>query len=242
MARVTAAPPAAMRVILCLRFDHGAAFDEVMRFKRQMIDSAEVLHAIESDGDFDFIVELEVSDFGELQSVLSRLGSAYDRLVHSHKASVVCRRHVPLASHAERWLWVTCGDQRRRIDIDRVDRIVAEGDYVRLHCGPDSFLLHATMNAIEGSLASHQFVRIHRSAILRRSLVERLVHRDHYWVACLVDGSEYRISRSHLADTLAAFNNDWTTALVDSASRSTLGRPLKAMRLNHVAPATPRLQ
>lgn len=235
MTHVTAAPPDAIRVILCLKFDHRAAFDEVMRFKRRIIEHAHVLHSIEAEGDFDFLVEAEVHDLSEYQALVDRWAEGFARLVERHDVSFVCRRHLRDEHRGARWLWVPCPDGRRRIEAGHIDRILAEGDYVRLYCGDRNYLLHATMNAIEQALDPHRFVRLHRSAIVRRDLVERLAHRDHHWTACLSDGGEVRISRSHLAQAFEAFRNDWAMDEVDLPNDETNGRRARPTGVNQAA-------
>ena len=47
-----------------------------------------------------------------------------------------------------------------------VDWIEAFQNYVRLHAGGATYLLHVPMNTIEGVLDSKHFLRIHRSHIV----------------------------------------------------------------------------
>lgn len=55
--------------------------------------------------------------------------------------------------------------------VNEVDWIEAASNYVRLHAGGRQFLLRETMTALESKLDPAEFVRIHRSTIVR---VERI--------------------------------------------------------------------
>jgi two-component system response regulator AlgR len=83
-----------------------------------------------------------------------------------------------------------------RIRAEDVDRIIAERDYMRIHVGKRSWLINHSLSKLEQELDPHQFVRLHRSAIVRRNFVIRLQHADAGWIACLADGSEQRVGRA----------------------------------------------
>lgn len=50
----------------------------------------------------------------------------------------------------------------RGVDLDAVQYIEAQGDYVRAHTDEDSFLLHTSLTAFEERWKAHDFFRIHR--------------------------------------------------------------------------------
>ena len=102
-----------------------------------------------------------------------------------------------------RWteeFWVPHRSEMIRISACAIDRIEAERDYMRLHVGSRSFLLHQTISALEQKLDPAQFIRLHRSTIVRRDFIAKL-HHDKLgtWYASLVDGADVRIGRSFLA-------------------------------------------
>lgn len=53
----------------------------------------------------------------------------------------------------------------------RIEWIEAQGDYVLLHVGKDSYLTRDTMQALENRLNPRKFLRIHRSAIVNLEFV-----------------------------------------------------------------------
>lgn len=100
--------------------------------------------------------------------------------------------------------WVPYRSEVIRIAAIDIERIEAERDYMRLHVGTRSFLLHATISELERQLDPALFVRLHRSTIVRRSAVARLVHDGlGSWSAMLADGTQVRIGRTYLASAKA---------------------------------------
>jgi len=94
--------------------------------------------------------------------------------------------------------WVPHRAEVVRIAASDVDRIEAERDYMRLHVGARSFLLHQTISELERRLDPQCFIRVHRSAIVRRDRIARLRHDGlGTYYACLVDGTELRVGRSY---------------------------------------------
>ena len=67
---------------------------------------------------------------------------------------------------------VRSGENTLFVPVNEVDWIEALQNYVRLHVGPETYLLHVPMNTIEGVLDSSHFLRIHRSHIVN---VRRIV-------------------------------------------------------------------
>ncbi|HEX8251858.1 MAG TPA: LytTR family DNA-binding domain-containing protein [Thermoanaerobaculia bacterium] len=57
----------------------------------------------------------------------------------------------------------------------KIDWILAERNYSRLHCGAASYLLRESLQSIEQSLDPATFIRVHRSAIVNLDRVRKLV-------------------------------------------------------------------
>jgi len=100
--------------------------------------------------------------------------------------------------------WVSEARGLVRLSAADVDRVSAERDYMRLHVGKRSWLINHTIGKLEAELDPEQFVRIHRSAIVRRDFVTGL-KRDEggRWHARLADGDEQKIGRLYLANAKA---------------------------------------
>jgi two-component system response regulator AlgR len=83
-----------------------------------------------------------------------------------------------------------------RIASRDVDRVSAERDYMRLHVGRRSWLIHHSMSALEEGLNPDMFVRLHRSAIVRRDFITGFTRNPSgRWIARLGDGTEQPVGR-----------------------------------------------
>ena len=83
-----------------------------------------------------------------------------------------------------------------RIASRDVDRVSAERDYMRLHVGRRSWLIHHSMNALEEGLDPELFVRLHRSAIVRKDFIAGFTRNPSgRWIARLGDGVEQPVGR-----------------------------------------------
>jgi two-component system LytT family response regulator len=63
----------------------------------------------------------------------------------------------------------------RVVPVDQIDYITASGPYAELHTGDRTHLIRETMQTLEERLDPRQFIRIHRSAIVRLPLVETML-------------------------------------------------------------------
>ena len=235
MTLVEAAPSDDMRVILCLKFDRRAASDAVSKFTRALTESPVVLHSVEATGSFDHMVELGLPDFVAYHAFLDQFAHEMRTLVERHEASFVCRRFMRVCDRDEA-IWVPCRDGRRRVACTTIDLVAAEGDYVRLHCGEQSWLLHDTMHHMRQLLDPHSFLTVHRSTIVNLGFISQLVHRRHYWVIVLANGTEQRIAKSHVAEVLAALRTDSSTPRGRPANEPPAAESL-APSMEHEMPA-----
>ncbi len=114
-------------------------------------------------------------------------------------AAAVGRTRPPEPSRYVEEFWVPDQNGLVRIAARDIDRVTAERDYMRLHVGRRSWLIYKTIASLEEELDPALFIRVHRSAILRRDMICGL-SRDGlgHWAARLPDGDEVRIGRSHL--------------------------------------------
>jgi two-component system LytT family response regulator len=69
---------------------------------------------------------------------------------------------------------VRSGENTFFVPVNEVDWIEAFQNYVRLHAGPATYLLHVPMNTIEGVLDANRFLRIHRSHIVNLRRIAQL--------------------------------------------------------------------
>lgn len=95
------------------------------------------------------------------------------------------------------------------LGVDEIDWIEAADNYVQIHAGRESHLLHATMNSLENKLDPRKFLRIHRSAIVNIERIKELhpmFHGEYQVIlkdgAQLTSGRGYRENLQKLLDNL----------------------------------------
>ncbi len=126
-----------------------------------------------------------------------RLERALER-VRAHLAGGGRGAARPASAHVEEF-WVPDHSGLVRIAASDIQRITAERDYMRLHVGARSWLIHRTIAKLEEDLDPALFLRVHRSVILRRDTIAGLYRDDAgHWTARLSDGAEQRIGRSYV--------------------------------------------
>jgi two-component system, LytTR family, response regulator AlgR len=143
---------------------------------------------------------VEAFDLDAVDYVLKPV--AADRLERAIARALARRAAASSDAPADRWqseFWVPHRSELLRIDVAEVRRIDAERDYVRLHVGTGSYLLLQTIAGLEARLDPEQFIRIHRSTILRRDMIRGLRHEGlGVWCVELEDGQDLRIGRTYL--------------------------------------------
>jgi two-component system LytT family response regulator len=72
----------------------------------------------------------------------------------------------------------------RVVPVAQIDFVTASGQYVELHVGTHRYIIRESMQHLEERLDPEHFVRVHRSAIVRLSLVDTLLRSE---------GSDYQV-------------------------------------------------
>jgi two-component system, LytTR family, response regulator len=93
---------------------------------------------------------------------------------------------------------VRSGERTIFVPVDEVDWIEAFQNYVRLHTGSATHLLHVPMNTIETVLDSAHFLRIHRSHIINVQRISQLWSIAHgQYVIELKSGQRLQSGRTY---------------------------------------------
>ncbi len=93
---------------------------------------------------------------------------------------------------------VRSGERTRFVPVDDVDRIEAFQNYVQLHIGETTHLLHVPMNTIEAVLDPERFLRIHRSHIVNVQRISQLWSLAHgQYVIELRSGQRLQSGRTY---------------------------------------------
>jgi two-component system LytT family response regulator len=95
-----------------------------------------------------------------------------------------------------RRIGVRNGSRITLVDVEAIDWIEADGDYVRIHAGPARHLVLQRLHALEDALEPGAFVRIHRSVLVSVSRIREL-HRESDGGGSIVlrDGVRLRVAR-----------------------------------------------
>ena len=103
---------------------------------------------------------------------------------------------------------VRSGERTIFVPVDEVDWIEAFQNYVRLHTGSVTHLLHVPMNTIDAVLDSARFLRIHRSHIINIQRIAQLWSIAHgQYVIELKSGQRLQSGRTYNEQIRRALTN-----------------------------------
>lgn len=190
-----------LQVILCVEFDRRAPPADVLALKLALVDSPNCIHSVEVTGSFDVIAEFSAPGIEWYKEWLAALAGLLTRAANRYETNFVFGRTIRPALD-QKAIWVRDNGGFRRLDTDLIDKVTAEGDYVRIHSQGETWMLHETMKSLLKRLAAGNFIRIHRSTIVRLDFVERVNREHRHWVAYLADGTAEQIANSHVHETL----------------------------------------
>ena len=95
------------------------------------------------------------------------------------------------------------------LETSEIDWIEAEGNYVSVHSAKKTHLLRETISSLEAQLDPKQFVRIHRSSIIRIDRIHELQPWFHGEYRIIMEnGKELTLSRNYRANFQGAVGNN----------------------------------
>lgn len=192
-------------IVLCLGFAKDGNAAQIAELKHALCTSPLVLRYLEASGAFDLVLEVAALDAASYYRWLVATTKPYGELIVREET---CFTDEPLSeSAAENVIWVPEIQGKIGLRCSAIDRIVAEGDYIRLHAEGRSWQVHATLHSYEELLAGHGFVRVHRSTLVRAGAVRRMARAGGHWFVELRDGNRERVARNRVAETKAALND-----------------------------------
>lgn len=132
---------------------------------------------------------------GDSHTLLARLHAllGVDAKIEAHDATAVIRR----ATRPLDRIVLKEANRVRLLPVEQISWIQAEGVYVKLHTRDGkAHLQRGLLGALDSALDEHQFVRIHRSAIVNIDMVEELQQDAHgEYVVVLRDRTHVRVGR-----------------------------------------------
>jgi len=111
---------------------------------------------------------IELREMGKLREQLLAV------LQHGSVDGTASRPAAESSGYLER-IAVEMRGKVRVVPVEQIDYITADGPYAELHTGDRTHIIRETMHTLEERLDPRQFVRVHRSAIVRLGLVETLL-------------------------------------------------------------------
>lgn len=105
---------------------------------------------------------------------------------------------LPMVS-PDSYLWVQDHEGSIRIRCRDIEYVRAERDYMRLCLQDHSYLVHEPLHVLQSRLPSGFFLRIHRSAVVRKDVVRDIRREKRRIYAILQDGTELPVGPSYVS-------------------------------------------
>jgi two-component system, LytTR family, response regulator len=163
--------------------------------------------------------ELRATDFVVKPVKADRLAGALDQARSDLEARRAGERLAFLQSRlaeleskalaaSDAGLWVQIGSEKRRLTLSEIRWLEAERDFVRVHMNGHAHLVSALLGDMEKALDGRAFLRVHRSAIVRKDKVRALLRgRFSAPVLELDDGHRLPVGRKYRDAVKSAFDS-----------------------------------
>lgn len=100
------------------------------------------------------------------------------------------------------YFWTKGNCVSQKITLNDIEWIEAARDYVTLHMqGGQTHFIRNTMTSFEKLLDKTLFQRVHRSAIVNVSQINKVSHKDGIFQIFLISGAKIRVGRVYKAET-----------------------------------------
>jgi len=128
-----------------------------------------------------------------LDRVRERLGSRDAPVPESLDRLLAAREHRFLTR-----IPVTSDGRTRFVEVESIDWIEAEDNYVRIHAGGTPHILRETLASLAARLDPGRFVRVHRSSLIQAAAVSEVRTLFHGDLELLLrNGASVRVGRSY---------------------------------------------
>ncbi len=142
-----------------------------------------------------------------LERVRRRVLSGENKTLENKLADLLTNLKPAAENYLER-VAVKENERIRFLNVEKIQWISSQGNYVEIHVEGETFLLRETMDGIERKLNPREFLRIRRSAIVHISQIKELhqLFGGEYSVI-LSDGTELVFSRRYRKNLDALLKN-----------------------------------
>ena len=132
-----------LAVIVCLSFDHRASAPGLKKFKTCIASCPFVETTAEVSGAYDMIVQGSCASLAEynehMDGIRPFIAEFVTRIETSFIGKVIESSNDDEESET---LWLPCEDGHKQVQTHMVDKVEAEGDYMRVHVGDWKCLVH----------------------------------------------------------------------------------------------------
>jgi LytTr DNA-binding domain len=186
-------------VIVCVAFDHRASVDGLNKFKECIERCPFVDSTLEVSGTYDLIVQGRCASLAEYSEQMEQIRPHIAEFALRLEPNFISKStQRDLADEQSDALWLPCEGGHRQVQASMIDKVEAEGDYMRVYVGNWNCLVHMTMHRLSDQLLRSGFIRLNRSSLVRISFIDRLVQNGHCWTARLRDGSHMSIAHTEV--------------------------------------------
>lgn len=112
--------------------------------------------------------EVEVTDYLLKPVTYARFLKAVQRV--QRKVEEANSAATPITD--EKTVFIKSEGRLVKVNLDEIQWVEAQGDYVMIHTEEDRHIVHSTMKGMSSKLPDHDFVRVHRSYIVRIDQIE----------------------------------------------------------------------
>ena len=209
-----------LAIIVCIAFDHRASADGLKKFKECIAHCRFVEATMEVAGTYDLIVQGSCASLDEYSEQMERIRPYIAEFAARLEVNFISAMRSHKDQDEREGLWLPCEGGHKQIQTSMIDKIEAEGDYMRVFVGEWNCLVHDTMNHLTDRLPTADFIKLHRSSLVRISFIERLFHEGHRWTARLHDGSRVSIAKSRVKPVLRLATKESSISKVNSSNQA----------------------
>lgn len=206
-----------LQMVMIITLDQHAPRQRVATYVEKLVGASEVSALSELEGSADLMLEAVLPSLCAYHDFVATYIDTWRRFISKLETYFVCRRHVRETPDND-VIWAQGRGGVRPISLGRVDCVTAEGDYVRLMVDGDAVMVHATLQSIGDRLPASDFVQIHRSTIVRRASIRRLVRCGRRWQVEMPDHSTHYIAKARVAELSGEIESGRNNRMVSGSS------------------------
>lgn len=206
-----------LQLVMVLSFDRHAPRRRIADLIDRLVAQPQVIQLAELEGSADLMIEAVLPNLAAYHDFVANHIDGFRRIINKSDTNFICRRHAGDQTQDD-IIWAQGRRGIRPISLSRVDGVIAEGDYVRLLSDGESVMFHSTLQSIIDRLPQPDYVQIHRSTVVRRSSIRRVMRCGRRWQVELPDRSTHLIAKARVAELTGSISPGQPMPLLSSSS------------------------